>query len=236
MSQEAFYATVFSFLGVVVVAMSLTQATQSEGANDATIYVVTYVDVMPPSKDDGIALLRQYREASRQDAGKMCIEVLQQYGRPHHFVILETWQDQPSFEAHTQTAHVAQFREKLQAFRNSPNDERVHTGFSIGTVQGAPGGAAVYVVTHVDIIPPRKDDGAVLLKQLGDDSRADEGNVRYEIWQQTSRPNHFTVVEIWRNPQAFEAHTMTTHTRQFREQLQPMSGSLYDERLYQMLD
>ena len=75
-----------------------------------------------------------------------------------------------------------------------------------------------------------------LLKQLGDDSRKDEGNVRYEVWQQTSRPNHFTVVEIWKNQQAFEAHTMATHTRQFREQLQPMSGSLYDERLYQVLD
>ena len=223
-------------LSVAVVAVGLTQVAQAEGANDAAIYVVIYVDVMPPSKDDGIALLRQYREASRQDAGNMRVEVLQQHGRPHHFVILETWKDQQSFETHTQAAHVAQFREKLQAVRNSPNDERVHTGFSVGAVQDAPGGAAVYVVTHVDVIPPRKDDGAVLLKQLGDDSRKDEGNVRYEVWQQTSRPNHFTVVEIWKNPQAFEAHTIATHTRQFREQLQPMSGSLYDERLYQVLD
>ena len=29
---------------------------------------------------------------------------------------------------------------------------------------------------------------------------------------------------------------MAAHTRQFREQFQPMSGSLYDERLYQALD
>jgi len=222
-------------LSVAVAAVGLTQAAQAEGANDAAIYVVIYVDVMPPSKDDGIALLRQYREASRQDAGNMRVEVLQQHGRPHHFVILETWKDQQSFETHAQAVHVAQFREKLQAFCNSPNDERVHTGFSVGAVQDAPG-AAVYVVTHVDVIPPRKDDGAVLLKQLGGDSRKDEGNVRYEVWQQTSRPNHFTVVEIWKNQQTFEAHTMATHTRQFREQLQPMSGSLYDERLYQVLD
>lgn len=216
--------------------MSLTPSAPAEGANAAAIYVVTYVDIMPPSRDDGIALLRQYREASRRDAGNVRLEVLQQYGRPHHFVILETWQDQQSFETHTQDVHVAQFREKLQAVRNSPNDERVHTGFSIGTVQDAPGGSALYVVTHVDVIPPRKDDGAVLLKQLSDDSRTDEGNVRYEVWQQTSRPNHFTVVELWQNPHAFEAHSMATLTRQFREQLQPMSGSLYDERLYQVLD
>jgi hypothetical protein len=29
---------------------------------------------------------------------------------------------------------------------------------------------------------------------------------------------------------------MAAHTRQFRQQFQPMSGSLYDERLYQALD
>ena len=42
-------------------------------------------------------------------------------------------------------------------------------------------------------------------------------------------------MEIWQNQQTFEAHAMTVHTRQFREQFQPLSGSLYGERLYQAL-
>jgi hypothetical protein len=29
---------------------------------------------------------------------------------------------------------------------------------------------------------------------------------------------------------------MAAHTRQFRDKFQPMSGSLYDERLYKALD
>ena len=37
-------------------------------------------------------------------------------------------------------------------------------------------------------------------------------------------------------PAAFDAHGMAAHTRQFRDQLAPMSGSLYDERLYLALN
>ena len=46
----------------------------------------------------------------------------------------------------------------------------------------------------------------------------------------------FTLVEIGQDQQALEAHAMAAHTRQFREQFQPLSGSLYDERLYKALD
>jgi quinol monooxygenase YgiN len=88
------------------------------------------------------------------------------------------------------------------------------------------------VVTHVDVVPPRKDDAVGLLKTLGDASRKDDGNLRYEVVQQTNRPNHFTVIEIWKSRKAFDAHNAAAHVREFRDRLQPMSGSLYDERLY----
>src|SRR2546428_9482196 len=39
---------------------------------------------------------------------------------------------------------------------------------------------AMYVVTHVDVIPPRKDDGIAAVRQLADDSRLHEGNLRFE--------------------------------------------------------
>ena len=94
----------------------------------------------------------------------------------------------------------------------------------------------IYAVTHVDVIPPRKDDGVALLRQLAADSGKDAGNARFDVLQQTSRPNHFTVVEAWKDRNAFDAHGMAAHTRQFRDRLAPMSGALYDERLYAVLD
>jgi quinol monooxygenase YgiN len=94
----------------------------------------------------------------------------------------------------------------------------------------------VYVVTHVDVVPPRKDDGLAAVRQLADASRPSPGNVRFEVVQQTSRPNHFTVVEIWKDARAVETHAMAEATRRFRDALGPMSGALYDERMFKAVD
>jgi quinol monooxygenase YgiN len=60
--------------------------------------------------------------------------------------------------------------------------------------------------------------------------------MRFEVLQQNSRQNHCTIVEVWRDQPALEAHAMAAHTRHFRDRFQPLSGSLYDERLYKALD
>jgi quinol monooxygenase YgiN len=43
----------------------------------------------------------------------------------------------------------------------------------------------------------------------------DDGNIAYELLQQTSLANHFTLVEEWANRKALEAHIMAAHTRLF---------------------
>lgn len=203
---------------------------------EGNIYSVTYVEVMPTSRADGLAALKRYREASRKEDGNLRCEVASRIGQPHQLVVLEVWKDQKAFEAHTKSANVLQSREKLQAIRNAPIDERVHIGVSVGALQPGPAGDAVYVVTHVDVIPPRKEDGLAAVKQLGDESRKDASNVRFEVVQQTNRPNHFTVVEIWRDARAVETHSMAEATRQFRDKLGPMSGALYDERMFKAVE
>src|SRR5437879_7826971 len=118
-----------------------------------------------------------------------------------------------------------QTRERIQAIRNAPPDERVHVGVSVGPLQATVGSDAVYVVTHVDVIPPRKEDGLAAVKQLGEDSRAGAGNVRFEVVQQTNRPNHFTVVEVWKDAKAVEAQTITRLKRKFRDKPGPLFGA-----------
>ena len=196
------------------------------------VYSVTYVEVLPTSRADGLAALTTYREATRQENGNLRCEVVSRVGQPHHFVILEVWQDQAAFEAHGKSENLTRTRDRLQAIRAAPLDERVHTGLSTGPLGAGPTGDAVYVVTHVDVIPPRKDDGLAALKVLGDAARGEPGNVRFEVVQQTNRPNHFTVIEIWKDAKAIEAHAMTEATRAFRDALGPMSGALYDERFF----
>ncbi len=196
------------------------------------VYSVTYVEVLPTARVDALAALTRYRDATRQESGNLRCEVVSRLGQPHQLVVLEVWKDQAAFESHGKSASTLQARERLQAIRNAPLDERVHTGASVGSLTPGPGGDAVYVVTHVDVIPPRKDDGLAAVKALAEAGRGEPGNVRFEVVQQSSRPNHFTVVEIWKDAQAAEAHSMTEATRRFRDALGPMSGALYDERFF----
>lgn len=97
-------------------------------------------------------------------------------------------------------------------------------------------GQRLYVITHVDILgAAAAAEAAKLLQQFAADSRKDPGYVRFEVLREPSRLNHFTLVEIWQSRQDFETHLATSHTRTFREKIQPMLGSPFDERLHILL-
>jgi quinol monooxygenase YgiN len=230
------YRSLYFLFSVVLPALGLAQVVRADEASEAAVYVVAYIEVRPLSSGEAMALLRQYREASRKEAGNVRLEVLQQSGRPDHFALVEVWRDQQAFEAHGLATYTKQWREKLQPLRVSPYDERLHKGLAIGSMPAAGAAGATYVVTHADAIPPGKDEALALLKQLAEASRKEAGNVRFEVLQQSNRQNHCTIVEVWQDQQALEAHVMAAHTQQFRDKFQPLSGSLYDERLYKTLD
>jgi len=219
-------------LGLVTAALGMTATAR---ADTATFYTVTYVEVGPALAAQGAALVKQYGEATRTAPGATRVERLQRPDRPNQLVVLAAWTDQPAFEAHQAAAATSQFQGTLQPLAASPIDQRLHQALSVDAPAPSPAGA-IYAVTHVDVIPPRKDDAVVALTQLAEASRKDPGHVRFDVVQQTNRPNHFTVIEVWVSRAAFDAHAMAPHVRRFRVELGPMSGSLYDERLYRPLE
>jgi quinol monooxygenase YgiN len=114
------------------------------------------------------------------------------------------------------------------------------TLFSSAVVRKAPAqtpGSNVYVVIHVDIAgtPAMVADATRLLRELSADSRKDPGVVRFELLIQDGRLNHFTIVEVWQTREAFEAHAAAEHTKRFREKIQPLLGSPFDERLHALV-
>lgn len=201
-------------------------------ADVSPLYVITYVELKPTAANEGAGVLKSWREAQKKAQGNLRAEVVRSSTRPGQFVVVAAWQNKAAFDAHADAGKV--FRDKLNDLRNAPADDRFHNALSVGKLEGASG--AVHVVTHVDVIPPRREDAVAALKILGDATRAANGNVRYEVVQQTNRPNHFTVVETWRSKEAYDANSMSAHQREFRDKLAQMTGALYDERLYQGLD
>jgi quinol monooxygenase YgiN len=94
---------------------------------------------------------------------------------------------------------------------------------------------SVCVVTHVDVIPPMTDAGRTLLKGFAAESRKDAGAIRVEVFEDLGRPNHSTVVEIWKNRKAYDDHLAVDHVKTYRAKLQPMLGSPFDERLHRQV-
>lgn len=214
----------------------LAPAALAQGVATGSVYVVTYVEVVPAAKDNVATLLKEWSTAARKDEGIQSLDVLQGTLRSNQFVIVGAWKDQKSLEDNLAAAHTKSVREKMQPHLVSPNDGRTHTGFAVGPAQPARPSGALFVVTHVDVPPPSRADCEALLKQLAEGSRKDEGNIRFDVYQQANRPNHFSVVETWKDQKARDAHALATHTKQFREKLGPMLGALYDDRFYNALD
>jgi quinol monooxygenase YgiN len=224
---------------VWVLALSVVQQglAQNEPA-PGPAYLVTYIEVAPGASGKALGLLRTVRAASRKAEGVVRFDTFQRRERPNHFAMIEMWKDAASRDANLAAAHTRKFREAIQPLLVAGWDERPHAGLDVGPANAAAGakGPTVFTVTHVDFIPPKKDEGIAAMRAIADPSRQEAGNLRYDILQQSSRPNHLTLVEAWRDQKALEAHEAAAHTVKFRDVSTPMSGALFDQRLYRAVD
>ena len=103
---------------------------------------------------------------------------------------------------------------------------------AIGQAAAQNTGDAVYVVTHVDFTPPNAAQGEAALKAFA--AEAGHDAVRYEVLQEPTRKNHFTLVTVWKDQAAFDAHLSSPKTREFRNKIDPLLGSPFDERLHRL--
>jgi quinol monooxygenase YgiN len=220
------------FLGLIIAAAVCGRLAHAQGD---MVFLVTYVDTMPDTIAPATALLKRYQNASSHEDGNVRVEALQELERPNRFAIVESWRDKAGLDAHEQSAATTEFRDRLKAIQAAPYDERITSKLYAELSKNESLAGALYVVTHVDVIPPGKDDCMAALKAMSVDTAADTGNISYEVLQQANRGNHFEVLEVWANRQALDGHAIAAHTRAFRAKLVPIAGALYDERIYKAL-
>jgi quinol monooxygenase YgiN len=207
-----------------------------DASADKTFYAVSYVETQSSSTKTAIDALHKYRDASRSAGGFVSIEFFEQIGRPGHFVVLETWRDQGAFDARD-PAVQKQLLGALQPIRVSDYDQRPYKTLTTARPSGQASGQAVYVISHVDVGPNlQTQPPGPMLTNLAATSRKEPGNLRFDVIQHTMRGNHYTVIEGWRNQQALDAHVAAAHTRQYRDALQPMTGSPLDERVFKGIE
>ena len=100
---------------------------QQSAASPAPFYVLTFVDLIPPNKDTGVALLKQYVDTARKEPGNESAMALTQINRPNHLMLYEVWQNEAAFNKHEGDAATREFRTKMQPMLGSPFDQRLHS-------------------------------------------------------------------------------------------------------------
>jgi quinol monooxygenase YgiN len=225
--------TIFGVLTILLISISnLSAQNRTLLATDSLIYEVSYLEVTPSSRTAVIAALKQYAEASRKEDGYASCDVLEQMGRPGHLVVLEKWADQKRFEAHAMATSRQQLLTKITPMRLGL-DQHVHRTVAVAAAS-KPNDKAIIVVSHVDTAGNQVDAPA-LMRGLAEKSRKEKGNLRFDVFQNEMRLNHFTIVETWETQDALDTHAVAPHTREYRDAIQPVLGSPLDERLFKLL-
>ena len=212
---------------IITLVLSATVAAQAP-PTDPAIYAVSYVETAPSSGREAASAFRDYMRAARRLSGLKDIDVFEQIGRPGHWVIVETWRDQKAFDARDASVMKMPL-DAITAIRISGFDQRLYKTVSVGRAL-TPGAGAISVVAHVDVAP--NPAVAPMLSSLADESRKERGNVRFDVLQQTTRVNHFTVIETWSDQKALDAHVAAAHTKKYRDDILPLTGSPLDERVF----
>jgi (4S)-4-hydroxy-5-phosphonooxypentane-2,3-dione isomerase len=222
-----------SLLALVFVSVIAANRTALAQVNGEAIYGVTALDVAPSAANEGVALLKQYREGSLKQSGNLGVTLLQEADWPNRFIIYEGWKDQAAYEANEKAAHTAQLRDKLKPIAASPYDRRNYSAISVGPAQLGAGGDTVYMQLHLDVFPPGIDATLAAAKAVAEAARKGEGNLRYDVVRSVNPPqSHTTLLAAWQNRKAFDAYENSAYARQFRDAVGPLLGSPFDDRLY----
>ncbi len=235
LKRRSLSRTAGALLALTIATPAIAQTPPAAAAPEpATPYAISYIEIAPTKAADARKALKAYRDTSAKAAGVVQFDAFERIGYKHHFAIVEHWASAKARTDNAASPAGKAFRETIAPLLITAYDERPHYALSTGPTAKATK-SAVFTVTHVDIIPPKKDEGVASVKTLADVSRGTTGNLRFDALTQANRPNHMTLVESWTNQTAHEANTMTTATKTFRTNLSSMSGSLFDERLYTVM-
>jgi quinol monooxygenase YgiN len=223
-------------LAALLIVAGLMPLGQTAIAQDAAqpAFIVTYVEVAPSAAADARKLFLGYVNDARKAPGAVQIDAVQRISDPGHFALIEQWQSLAAKQAFAATEPVTKFRAALNPLRSAAYDERVHASLSVGSPKPASADAIV-VLTHVDVVPTQVEPGTAKVKAFVEEGRNAPGNLRFDDVVQANRKNHFTVIEAWNSAADKNAWISSKTARTFREELQPMSGALYDERVYKLV-
>lgn len=88
------------------------------------------------------------------------------------------------------------------------------------------------VHAHLQIIPNQEEAFLEAAKALLPASRAEEGNIAYNLMKSTEQEHHYTMVELWKDQAAIASHNASEHFQTFVKQASTFMAAPMDLQVF----
>jgi len=68
---------------------------------------------------------------------------------------------------------------------------------------------------YMKVSPMKRDQFLAQIQEVLSGSRAEEGNIQFDLFEKTEEPNTFVLLERWKDQQAVDFHHETDHFKKF---------------------
>jgi quinol monooxygenase YgiN len=202
-----------------------------------SVLTLTFIEVRVEMRGHAAAvLLKHARDARNHQASTGPMIVMQEVSRGDRFVVLERRTPAGATSGGTEVRTLA---DGLSDNMSAPPDQRLNRLFDPGDVSAGlqiDPRANFYVIAHVDITPQDRAGIEQSLLRFAHAARRIDGNLGFEVLQQTNRPNHFNLVSAWVGEAPYRTLVASAPGREFRQAIGQYLGSPYDDRFFRRVD
>lgn len=94
----------------------------------------------------------------------------------------------------------------------------------------------IKVVAKFLIKKEKVDEVKSITKELIDQTREEDGNLSYELYQDIDNPQIFSFIEEWQSKEALEAHMGTDHFKKALPELESISAAEAEINTYKLIN
>lgn len=91
----------------------------------------------------------------------------------------------------------------------------------------------IKIIARNTVLEGKKEEFISIVKELVEKSRAEEGNISYDLWEDINNTNVFTFIEEWKDRAAVDEHNASEHFTRIVPQIRQLTaGEGSEVRLY----
>lgn len=90
----------------------------------------------------------------------------------------------------------------------------------------------IIIHAHLQVKPDQEQAFLQEVKTLLAATRAEKGNISYDLMKSTEQDCHYTMVEIWKDVEATTAHNTSEHFTAFTQKAQTFMAAPMDLKIF----